>query len=140
MTHTYISETKLNSLEEDFREYKKIPSIIATIVLTEQFSEPDINDWIRGSREHTQKALTDMIKLEANPKCYLWAMKQKAIKETYDALSDELKHICDVYLWGEYSYLKWREIGDRENISKSGIYTWRRKILETYAKKIGEIY
>lgn len=140
MVHTYISDTKLSSWEEDFRQYKKIPSIIATIVLTEQFSEPDLNDWIRGSREHTQKALTDMIKLEDNPKCYLWAMKQKAIKETYNYLSDDLQKICDVYMWGEYSYLKWQEIAMKENYSKATIYRIRKKILITYAEKLGESY
>lgn len=140
MVIKHISDTKLSSWEEDFRQYKKIPSIIATIVIADQFSEPDVNDWIRGSRQHTQKALTDIIKLEDNPKCYLWAMKQTAIKQTYNCLSDDLKKICDTYLWGEYSYLKWQEIAERENYSKATIYRIRKKILVTYAEKLGETY
>lgn len=69
-----------------------------------------------------------------------WLMKQKAIKQTYNCLSDDLKKICNIYMWGEYSYLNWMEIGKQENYAKTTIYRLRRKILTNYAEKLGEIY
>lgn len=135
-----LSDARLKYLEEDYRSFKKLPSKIAAALLSGEWKPEDVNNWIRSSQGHTEKALNDMIKKENNAAFQLNVMKKEAIERSYQKLSNELKHIVDEYLWGKYSYFHWSDIAEREHCSKSTIYEWRYKILETYAYEIGELF
>ncbi|MGP5430593.1 transcriptional regulator [Enterococcus malodoratus] len=134
-----LTKTKLADLEEDFRSYKKIPSKIAEALVAKEWKPEDTNSWIKGSQTHTEKALNDLIKREDN-KSYLYYSKlYMDISKAYASLSSELKEIVDKYLWGEYNYLSWYEIADKEYCSTAGIYKKRYKILESLAIQKGII-
>lgn len=134
-----LTKTKLADLEEDFRSYKKIPSKIAEALVAKEWRPEDANAWIKGSQTHTEKALTDLIKREDN-KSYLYYSKlYMDIKNAYESLNEELKGIVEKYMWGEYNYLSWYEIAEREYCSNAGIYKKRFKILESLAIQKGII-
>ena len=135
-----INKAELAVLEKDFRSYRKIPKMIAEALVAKEWKPEDENSWIKGSRTHTEKALTDLIKREDN-KGYLYYSKLYAdIGMAYDSLSEELKEIVDVYFWGELSYLEWREIADRLHCSKTAVYKRRYKILESLALQQGKVF
>ncbi|EOT42612.1 transcriptional regulator [Enterococcus dispar] len=132
-----LSKTKLASLEEDFRSYRKIPSKIAEALVAKEWKPEDVNSWIKGTQSHTERALSDLIKREDN-KSYIYYSKLYAdISKAYDSLSDELKEIVDKYMWGDSDYLGWTEIADRVHCSTGSVYRKRYKILETLARKRG---
>lgn len=135
-----LSEVKKKSIEEDIRSYKKLYSEAITAVLSKEWKPEDLNSWIRGSQTHTEKALTDLIKKEANPAYRNRMDKIDAVNKMMVLLPEELKQIVEIYMWGEYTYLKWPEIAEREHCSSSTMYRWRDKIIETYAEQYGEIF
>lgn len=134
-----LSEAKKASLEEDFRKHKKLKREALMAIIDSNVHDEDINAWIKGSREHSQKALSDLLRKESNRIYQNRMQKYDAVCRAYNRLSDELKRIVDVYMWGEYSYLGWKEIADREEVSNKTSYNWRTKILTTYAEELGEI-
>ena len=140
MSKKEISDNRLKVLEEDYRAFHFLPSKMAAALLSDEWKPEDLNSWIRGSQGHSEKALNDLIKKENNPAFQLNSMKKTAIEKSYKKLSNELKQIVDEYMWGKYSYLHWADIAEREHCSKSTIYEWRYKILETYAYELGEIF
>lgn len=134
-----LDDAELKALELEFRKHKQFKVNMATIELNKQWKEEDVNSWIRCSSGHSEKALNDMIFKENSIPYQINFLKSKAIDAAWNSLSNELKHIVDKYMWGEYSYLKWAEIAEREYVSKSTIYEWRYKILETYAYACGKL-
>ncbi|WP_427814301.1 transcriptional regulator [Enterococcus sp. 22-H-5-01] len=135
-----LTKTKLADLEEDFRAYKKIPSKIAEALIAKEWKPEDANAWIKGSQTHTERALTDLIKREDN-KSYLYYSKLYAdISRAYDSLSEELKYIVDIYMWGELNYLEWRDVAERIHCSKTSVYKKRYKILESLAIQQGKVF
>lgn len=139
MIQSQLSLEELKNLEKEFKQYNTIQSIILAIFISDNFKEKDVNDWIKASREPTQKALTDMIQIEDNKRCKVWQIKEDAMKETYDESPDYLKQFIDLYFWGEFKEYTWSQIRDAEHISKNTVYRWKSDILERYAKKIGVI-
>lgn len=132
-----LSKTKLASLEEDFRSYRKIPSKIAEALVAKEWKPEDMNSWIKGTQQHTEQALTELIKREDN-KSYIYYSKLYAdITHAYDGLTDELKHIVDKYMWGDSNYMGWVEVGKDTYCSTAGIYKKRYKILEAFAIERG---
>lgn len=134
-----LGEAKKSVLEEDFRKHKKLQREALMAIIDSNVHDEDINAWIKGSREHSQKALSDLLRKESNRIYQNRMQKYDAVCRAYNRLSDELKRIVDVYMWGEYSYLGWKEIADREEVSNKTSYNWRTKILTTYAEELGEI-
>ncbi|MDT2675034.1 transcriptional regulator [Enterococcus dongliensis] len=132
-----ISKAKLAVLEEDFRSYHKIPSKIAELLVAKEWKPADENAWIKGSRAHTEKALTDLVKRE-DDKGYLYYSKLYAdIGKAYNRLNSELQEIVDVYFWGDFNYLGWAEISSHIHCSTGSVYRKRYKILETLAIEQG---
>ncbi|MGM0175712.1 transcriptional regulator [Enterococcus sp. DIV0800] len=134
-----LSDAKKKSLEEDFRNYKNLYNEAITAVINAQWKPSDLNDWIKGNGGGNQPQLNELIKKEGNPIYKNRIKKINAIEKTYKQLSPELQCIVDRYMWGEYSYVNWREIADIELCGKSKVYDWRTKIIETYAENLGEI-
>lgn len=134
-----LGEAKKSVLEEDFRKHKKLQREALMAIIDSNVHDEDINAWIKGSREHSQKALSDLLRKESNRIYQNRMQKYDAVCRAYNRLSDELKKIVDIYMWGEYSYLGWKEIADKEEVSNKTVYNWRTKILVTYAEEIGEI-
>lgn len=139
MIQSQLSEKQFKTLEEEFKKYHDISRIITAIIVADNFKEEDVNDWIRGTREHTQTALTDMIKVENNKRSLLWSIKREAMKETYDESPEYLKQFIDLYFWGECKDYTWSQIRDAEHISKNTVYRWKGNVIERYAKKVGFI-
>lgn len=135
-----LSKAKLADLEEDFRSYKSIPKKIAESLIASEWKPEDENAWIKGSRSHTEKALTDIIKRESNKSYVYYSKLYRDVTKAYESLTDELKHIVDKYMWGDSDYLSWHEIAEREFCSKTNIYKKRYKILETLAKEKGIVF
>lgn len=134
-----LDDAELKSLELEFRKHKQFQVNMATIMLERQWKEDDANFWVKGSGGRNEKALNDMIFKEGNVAYQINYLKRLAIESAFNNLSNELKHIVEKYMWGEYSYLKWAEVAEREYVSKSTIYEWRYKILETYAYACGKL-
>lgn len=139
MIQSQLSEKQFKTLEEEFKKYHDINRIITAIIVADNFKEEDVNDWIRGTREHTQTALTDMIKVENNKRSLLWSIKREAMKETHDESPEYLKQFIDLYFWGERKDYTWSQIRDAEHISKNTVYRWKSNVIERYAKKVGFI-
>lgn len=134
-----LSESKKATLEEDFRKHKRLQREALIAIIDSNVHDEDVNAWIKGSREHSQQALSQIIQKETNRIYQNRMLKYDAVCRTRERLSDELKRIVDVYMWGEYSYLGWKDIADREGVSNKTSYNWRTKILTTYAEELGEI-
>lgn len=134
-----LSESKKATLEEDFRKHKRLQREALIAIIDSNIHDEDVNAWIKGSREHSQQALSQIIQKETNRIYQNRMLKYDAVCRARERLSDELKRIVDVYMWGEYSYLGWKEIADREEVSNKTSYNWRTKILTTYAEELGEI-
>ena len=134
-----LSESKKATLEEDFRKHKRLQREALIAIIDSNVHDEDVNAWIKGSREHSQQALSQIIQKETNRIYQNRMLKYDAGCRARERLSDELKLIVDVYMWGEYSYLGWKEIADREEVSNKTSYNWRTKILTTYAEELGEI-
>ena len=134
-----LSKSKKASLEEDFRKYKLLQREALTAIIDSNIHDEDVNAWIKGSREHSQKALNELIQKEDNRIYQNRMQKYNAVCRAYERLSDELKNIVNTYMWGEYSYLEWRDIADKEEVAHKTAFNWRTKILTTYAEEIGEI-
>lgn len=134
-----LSESKKATLEEDFRKHKRLQREALIAIIDSNVHDEDVNAWIKGSREHSQQALSQIIQKETNRIYQNRMLKYDAVCRARERLSDELKRIVDVYMWGEYSYLGWKEIADREGVSNKTSYNWRTKILTTYAEELGEI-
>ena len=134
-----LSESKKATLEEDFRKHKRLQREALIAIIDSNVHDEDVNAWIKGSREHSQQALSQIIQKETNRIYQNRMLKYDAVCRANERLSDELKRIVDVYMWGEYSYLGWKEIADREGVSNKTSYNWRTKILTTYAEELGEI-
>lgn len=134
-----LSESKKATLEEDFRKHKRLQREALIAIIDSNVHDEDVNAWIKGSREHSQQALSQIIQKETNRIYQNRMLKYDAVCRANERLSDELKHIVDVYMWGEYSYLGWKDIADREGVSNKTSYNWRTKILTTYAEELGEI-
>lgn len=134
-----LSEAKKASLEEDFRKHKRLQREALMAIIDSNVHDEDVNAWIKGSREHSQAALNELIQKESNRIYQNRMQKYDAVVRAYNRLSEELRAIVDVYLWGEYNYFNWKEIASREHVSHRTIYNWRTKILTTYAEEIGEI-
>lgn len=133
-----LSKSKMVVLEEDFRKNTLLKREAIIAIVDSNIRDEDVNDWIRGSREHTQKALSILLKKENN-KVYQNRMhKYEAVCRAYERLPDELKQIVDVYMWGEHDCLDWKEIADREDVVHKTAYNWRTKILTIYAEELGE--
>ncbi|MBO0478737.1 transcriptional regulator [Vagococcus fluvialis] len=139
MAGKLLDDNDLKGLEAEFRKYKQFQINMASIMLDRQWKEEDANFWVKSSNGNSEKALNDVIFKEGNVPYQINALKRQAVKDAFDNLSNELKHIVTKYLWGEYSYLKWPEIAEMEYVSKSTIYEWRYKILETYAYSSGKL-
>lgn len=139
MIQSQLSTKELEELEKEFKKYHSIKSIIVAISIADSFSDEDLNFWIKGSRDHTQKALTDMIKIEENKRCQMWQLKEDAMRETYEESPEFIKQFIDLYFWGARRDYNWSQIRDAEHVSKNTVYNWKRGILERYAKKIGVI-
>lgn len=134
-----LSESKKATLEEDFRKHKRLQREALIAIIDSNVHDEDVNAWIKGSREHSQQALSQIIQKETNRIYQNRMLKYDAVCRARERLSDELKRIVDVYMWGEYSYLGWKDIADREGVSNKTSYNWRTKILTTYAEELGEI-
>lgn len=134
-----LDDSELKALELEFRAYRQFKVNMATIMLNKEWKEPDENSWITSSRGHNEKALDDLIFKESNPAYQINLLKSIAVDKTMEKLSDELRQIVEKYMWGKYSYLPWREVAEKEFVSKSTIYDWRYKILETYAYEVGKL-
>lgn len=134
-----LSESKKATLEEDFRKHKRLQREALIAIIDSNVHDEDVNAWIKGSREHSQQALSQIIQKETNRIYQNRMLKYDAVCRANERLSDELKRIVDVYMWGEYSYLGWKDIADREGVSNKTSYNWRTKILTTYAEELGEI-
>lgn len=134
-----LSESKKKCFEEDFRNYKSLRTEAVAALVNSEWKPEDLNSWIKGSREHSQKALAKLISKESNRKYQNRIEKIEAIEKTMEELAPELHQIVIKYMWGEYSYLNWPEIARMEHCAKSTIYEWREKILMTYAKNYGEV-
>lgn len=134
-----LDDAELKALELEFRKHRQFKLNMATIMLGRNWKEDDENFWVKSSGGRNEKALNDMIFKEGNVPYQINYLKQQAINKAYESLSKELKQIVDRYMWGEYSYLKWHDIAEREFVSKSTIYEWRYKILETYAYETGKL-
>lgn len=134
-----LSESKKATLEEDFRKHKRLQREALIAIIDSNVHDEDVNAWIKGSREHSQQALSQIIQKETNRIYQNRMLKYDAVCRAHERLSDELKRIVDVYMWGEYSYLGWKDIADREGVSNKTSYNWRTKILTTYAEELGEI-
>ncbi|MBU5366671.1 transcriptional regulator [Enterococcus devriesei] len=135
-----LTKTQLAALEEDFRMYHKIPSKIAEALVAREWKPEDVNSWIKGSRTHNEEALNDLIKREDN-KSYLYYSKLYAdISRAYKSVSEELREIVDVYMWGELNYLEWREVAEHIHCSKTAVYKKRYKILESLAIQQGKVF
>ena len=134
-----LSESKKATLEEDFRKHKRLQREALIAIIDSNVHDEDVNAWIKGSREHSQQALSQIIQKETNRIYQNRMLKYDAVCRANERLSDELKRIVDVYMWGEYSYLGWKDIADREEVSNKTSYNWRTKILTTYAEELGEI-
>lgn len=134
-----LSEAKKASLEEDFRKHKRLQREALMAIIDSNVHDEDVNAWIKGTREHSQVALNELIQKESNRIYQNRMQKYDAVCRAYERLSGELKRIVDVYLWGEYSYLEWRDIADKEKVAHKTAFNWRTKILTTYAEEIGEI-
>lgn len=134
-----LDDSELKALELEFRAYRQFKVNMATIMLNKEWKEPDENSWITASRGQNEKTLNDMIFKESNPAYQINFLKSLAIDRTINKLSDELQQIVKKYMWGEYSYLKWPEVAEKEFVAKSTIYEWRYKILETYAYEVGKL-
>lgn len=134
---TELSKTKLASLEEDFRSYKSIPKKIAESLIASEWKPEDENAWIKGTRNHAEKALTDIIKRENNKSYIYYSKLYGDVGRAYESLTDELKHIVDKYMWGDSDYLGWVEIAEQIHCSTGSVYRKRYKILETLAKERG---
>lgn len=134
-----LSDVKKKCFEEDFRNYRSLRNEAIAALVNAEWKPEDLNSWIKGSREHSQVALTNLIKREDN-RIYTNRMeKVQAIDKTMEELAPELREIVIKYMWGPYDYLSWPEVADKEHCAKSTIYEWRAKILETYARNYGEI-
>lgn len=134
-----LDDAELKSLELEFRKRKQFKRNMAIIVLGRAWKEEDANFWVKGSGGRNEKALNDLIFKEESIPYKINYFKHQAIENAFSKLSNELKHIVEKYMWGEYSYLKWSEVAEREYVSKSTIYEWRYKILETYAYETGKL-
>lgn len=134
-----LSEAKKASLEEDFRKHKRLQREALMAIIDSNVHDEDVNAWIKGTREHSQVALNELIQKESNRIYQNRMQKYDGVMRAYDRLSKELKAVVDTYMWGEYSYLGWPEIAEDLNKPKRTIYNWRTKILTTYAEEIGEI-
>ena len=134
-----LSKSKKASLEEDFRKHKRLQREALTAIIDSNVHDEDVNAWIKGTREHSQEALNELIQKESNRIYQNRMQKYDAVCRAYERLSVELKRIVDIYLWGEYSYLEWRDIADKEEVAHKTAFNWRTKILTTYAEEIGEI-
>lgn len=134
-----LDDAELKALELEFRKRRQFQVNMATIMLGRAWKEDDANFWVKGSGGRNEKALNDLIFKDESIPYKINYLKNQAIENAFDKLSNELKHIVEKYMWGEYSYLKWSEVAEREYVSKSTIYEWRYKILETYAYETGKL-
>ncbi len=139
MATKLLDDSELKALEAEFRKHRQFQLNMATIMLGKTWKEDDENFWVKGSGGRNEKALNDMIFKEGNVPYQINYLKRKAVDSAFNKLSNELKHIVEKYMWGEYSYLKWSDVAEREFVSKSTIYEWRYKILETYAYETGKL-
>lgn len=132
-----LSKAKLANLEEDFRSYKKLPSKMAEALLAEEWQARDVKEWIKNPMIQEEKVLDEGTQKERNKSYRYYATLYEDITKVYNQLSEDLKELVDVYLWGEYSYLSWPEIAKATYFSTAGIYKKRYRILEKLAIERG---
>lgn len=127
-----LSKAKLANLEEDLRSYKSLPSKMAAALLADEWQAQDVQEWIKNPMIQEEKNHK-----EKNKSYMYYATLYEDITKVYNQLSEELKELVEVYLWGEYSYLSWPEIAKATYFSTAGIYKKRYRILEKLAIERG---
>lgn len=134
-----MEDVRKKALEADIRNYRRLKYEGLSALLDSGTHDEDLNSWIKGSRMHTEQALSNLIRKESDPVFTNRMNKFEAITRMFERLTPELKNIVSVYMWGEYDYLSWPEIAEHEYCSKKTVYRWRDKIILTYAEECGEI-
>lgn len=132
-----LSKAKLANLEEDFRSYKRLPSKMAEALIADEWQPNDVNIWMKSSMPHPEEELGALFLKERNRSYKYYAALYEDITKVYNQLSEDLKELVDIYLWGEFNYLSWPEIAKATYFSTAGIYKKRYRILEKLAIERG---
>lgn len=132
-----LSKAKLANLEEDLRSYKQLPRKMAEALIADEWQPNDVKAWMKNPMDQQEKVMNEKTQKEKNKSYMYYATLYEDITKVYNQLSEELKELVDVYLWGEYSYLSWPEIAKATYFSTAGIYKKRYRILEKLAIERG---
>ncbi|EOH93146.1 hypothetical protein [Enterococcus pallens] len=132
-----LSKAKLANLEEDLRSYKQLPRKMAEALIADEWQPKDVKAWMKNPMDQQEKVMNEKTQKEKNKSYMYYATLYEDITKVYNQLSEELKELVDVYLWGEYSYLSWPEIAKATYFSTAGIYKKRYRILEKLAIERG---
>ncbi len=132
-----LSKAKLANLEEDLRSYKQLPRKMAEALIADEWQPNDVKAWMKNPMDQQEKVMNEKTQKGKNKSYMYYATLYEDITKVYNQLSEELKELVDVYLWGEYSYLSWPEIAKATYFSTAGIYKKRYRILEKLAIERG---
>lgn len=129
----------LNELDRKFADRDEYNKQIAIRKVELTLREQDDN--IGGGSSGFISNPTAMIVIKAMTDPYiqnreLW---KKAINQTVEEQSDDIRRLIELKYWGEDSWMDWTSFGEKHGYAKRTIYRIRQRVLLDFGRKIGEI-
>lgn len=129
----------LDVLDEKFANYYKYNREIA--IRKEELKMNEADENFGGGRSNiVNKTLENqVIKEMSDPYIYNRELWKKAIRETLEEQSKEVRELIEEKYWGPHSWMSWSDYAIEKNYSTASMYRMRQKVLMEFGRKIGEI-
>lgn len=129
----------LDVLDEKFANYYKYNREIA--IRKEELKMKEADENFGGGRSNiVNKTIENqVIKEMSDPYIYNRELWKKAIRETLEEQSKEVRELIEEKYWGPHSWMSWSDYAIEKNYSAASMYRMRRKVLMEFGRKIGEI-
>jgi len=129
----------LNDLDRKFAKYNEYNTEIA--IRKEELKLKEADDNIGGGKSNivSNPVENQIVKEMSDPYIANRVLWKKAIRETLEEQSHEIKKLIENKYWGEDSWMDWVSFGKKHGYSRNTIYRIRQRILLAFGRKIGEL-
>lgn len=133
------NDSLINELDRKFAKYEEYNKEIA--IRKEELKLKEADENIGGGKSNivNNPIENQIIKELSDPYISNRNMWKKAIKETLEEQSNDIKTLIENKYWGVDSWMDWVSFGKKHGYSRNTIYRIRQRILLSFGRKIGEL-
>lgn len=129
----------MNELDRKFAHYYEYNKEIA--IRKEEMKMREADENIGGGKSNimSNPIESQVIKELSDPYIANRELWKKAIRETLENQSKEIRNLMEKKYWGEDSWMDWVSFGKKHGYAQKSIYRLRQKVLLDFGRRIGEI-